>query len=193
MFGKILSFLMFLSFLTVQTQAATHNGLKAAFDELNYALTVEWDQNDQQVYEKEMKKFMNEVRQLKNEGLTNEEMIGFVKTQIKDQKVAKDLETAFSMITINNMSTEEASKYMIDSMKRAYSQGASWTGDGIVYLAAGLLLVALAVAAAGAPVDVGGGGYRCYEDCYYYDYQCGYDWWGWPVYCEAYTCDTVCY
>ena len=180
MFRKLFTLLLVFAIFTVQAQASTQNGLKAAFDEMNYALTVEWDQQDRQ-----------------KSGLTNAQMIDFAKSQVKDAKVAKDLETAFSMITINKMSSEEASKYMMDSMKRAYSNGASWNGEVLVYLAVGLLIVALAVGLAnggnGGSSNKGGGGYSCYDDCYYYDYQCGYDWYGWPVYCEGYTCDRVCY
>jgi len=125
-------------------------------------------------------------------------MIEFAKSEVKDAKVAKDLETAFSMITINKMSSEDASKYMMESMKRSYAKGASWNGDVLVYMAVGLLIVALAVGLAHGNNNVvvggGNGGYGggCYDDCYYYDYNCGYDYWG-PIYCSAYTCDTVCY
>lgn len=186
---------MVVAIFTVQAHASSQNGLKAAFDEMNYALTVEWDQKDQSFYESQLKKFTATVRELQKSGLTNAQMIDFAKSQVKDAKVAKDLETAFSMITINKMSSEEASKYMMESMKRSYANGASWNGDVLVYLAVGLLIVALAVGLASGNVSSGGGGgyYTCYDDCYYYDYQCGYDYWGWPVYCEGYTCDEVCY
>ncbi len=195
MFKKFITLMMVVAIFTVQAHASTQNGLKAAFDEMNYSLTVEWDQKDKSFYDAQMKKFMGQVRELQKQGLTNAQMVEFAKSQIKDQKVAKDLETAFSMITINKMSSEEASQYMIESMKRAYSNGASWNGDVLIYLAVGLLIVALAVGLANGTAggsSNGGGGYSCYDDCYYYTYQCGYDYWG-PIYCEAYTCDTVCY
>lgn len=197
MFKKFITLMMVIAIFTVQAHATTQNGLKAAFDEMNYALTVEWDQQDKNFYEGQLKKFTATVRELQKAGLTNAQMIDFAKSQVKDAKVAKDLETAFSMITINKMSSEEASRYMMDSMKRAYSNGASWNGDVLVYLAVGLLIVALAVGLSGSGGSSSssntGGIYTCYDDCYYYDYQCGYDYWGWPVYCESYTCDKICY
>ncbi len=190
MFKKFITLMMVVAIFTVQAQAATQNGLKAAFDEMNYALTVEWDQKDQSFYEAQLKKFTGVVRDLQKSGMTNAQMIDFAKSEIKDAKVAKDLETAFSMITINKMSSEEASKYMMSSMKRAYSNGASWNGDAVLYLVAGILIIALAVGLSNGTATVSVG--SCYDDCYYYDYVCGYDYWG-PYYCEAYTCDTVCY
>ncbi len=203
MIRKLITLMMVVAIFTVQAHASTHNGLKAAFDEMNYALTVDWDQQDRSFYESQLKKFTGTVRELQKQGLTNDQMISFAKTQVKDARIARDLETAFSMITINKMSSEEASMYMVDSMKRAYSNGASWNGDVLVYLAVGLLIVALAVglAAAGGgsgtastPRTTTNPGYTsCYNDCYYYSYSCGFDYYGYPLYCQAYTCDYVCY
>lgn len=203
MFRKILTLFMVFALFTVQAHASTQNGLKAAFDELNYSLTVEWDQKDRAVYEAHMKKFNQTIRELQKQGLTNQEMIAFAKSKIKNAKVAKDLETAFTMVTINKMSSEEASQYMLDSMKRSYSNGASWNGEVVVYLVVGLLIVGLAIGIAAALNNSDddddshsgsvGGVYTCYDDCYYYDYTCDYDWDGYPIYCEGYTCDEVCY
>jgi hypothetical protein len=202
-FRKLITLMMVVAIFAAHGHASTHNGLKAAFDEMNFALMVDWDQQDKSFYEAQLRKFSATVRELQKSGLTNKQMIDFAKSQVKDARVARDLETAFSMITINKMSSEEASKYMIDSMKRAYSNGASWNGNVLVYLAVGLLIVALAVGIAAAGSSSGGtttgGGYTggsytsCYNDCYYYSYNCGYDYYGWPVYCEDYTCDYVCY
>lgn len=193
MFKKFFTLFIAMAIFTVQAHASAQDGLKKAFDEMNYALTVEWDQKDQSFYETELKKFTSVIRDLKKTGLSNEEMIEFAKSQVKDARVAKDLETAFSVITVNKMNSEEASKYMMDSMKRAYSDGASWSGGVTLYLVVGLLVLALAVAASPGTAYYGGGSRGCYDSCYYYDYQCGTDWFGWPVYCEGYTCDTVCY
>jgi len=191
---------MVLAIFTVQAHASSQNGLKAAFDELNYSLTVEWDQKDKTVYESHMKKFNQTIRELQKQGLTNQEMIAFAKSKVKNKKIAKDLETAFTMVTINKMSSEDASQYMLESMKRSYSSGASWNGEVVVYLIVGLLIVGLAIGIAaaasnggGSSSGGGGGVTTCYDDCYYYDYTCGYDYYGYPSYCQGYTCDTVCY
>lgn len=187
---------MVVALFTVQAHATTQNGLKAAFDEMNYALTVEWDQQDKSFYEAEVKKFTATVRELQKQGLTNQQMIDFAKSQVKDAKVAKDLETAFSMITINKMTSEEASQYMIDSMKRAYSSGASWGGEVLVYLAVGVLIVALAVGLSGSSSgsSSSGGDYPgyCYNDCYWITDWC-YDYYGSYPCGQTYVCDYICY
>ncbi len=198
MFKKFFTLMVVAAIFTTQVQASSYSGLKEAFDEMNYSLTVEWDQNDKTFYDTQFKKFMATVRELQKTGLTGKEMIEFAKTQVKDAKVANDLETAFSMITINRMSSEEASKYMMDSMKRAYSQGASWNGEVVLYLTLGLIFVAAAVGVAAessgsSDGDSDGSGSGCYDNCYSYDYICGYDYIGYPIYCEDRNCDLVCY
>ena len=186
MFKKLIALMMVVSIFTVSAHATTQNGLKAAFDELNYSLTVEWDQKDKDFYSKEMKKFTETLRGLQSKGLTNAQLVEFVKSEVKNEKVSRDLETAFNMIAINKMSSEEASKYMVETMKKSYSAGASWNGEVFIYLAVGLLIVAAAIALGGASSGSSNGGdYYCNE-VYVCDTECYYDYyWG-------YTCNDYC-
>ena len=188
MFKKLVTLMIALAFTTTTAFANTNAGLKAAFDELNYSLTVEWNQKDKAFYDAQMKKFNNTLKELQAKGLTNAELISFVKSEVKDAKVAKDMETAFTMIQINKMSASEAANYMTETMKRSYSAGASWNGDAFLYIGLGVLLVAvgLAVAAGGYSGGGNGGGGYC-EDVYVCDTYCYNDWyWG-------YTCEDDCY
>ena len=195
MLKKFIALFMILSIFTVQANASTHAGLKAAFDELNYALTVEWDQKDKDFHGEQMKKFASTVRDLQAKGLTNAQMIEFVKSEVKNAQVAKDLETAFNMIQINKMSSAEANKYILDTMKKSYSAGASWSGEVFVYLAVGVLIVALAIAIANGTPSTGGGAYCYYDDVYVCDTYCYDDWyWGYTCYDDCYyTTQYVCY
>jgi hypothetical protein len=193
---KFIAFFMILSIFTVQANASTHQGLKAAFDELNYALTVEWNQTDKEFHGEQMKKFAATIRDLQAKGLTNSQMIEFVKSEVKNAQVAKDLETAFNMIQINKMTSAEANKYILETMKKSYSSGASWSGEVFVYLAVGVLIVALAIAIAnGSPRTTGGGAYCYYDDVYYCDTYCYNDWyWGYTCYDDCYySTQYVCY
>ena len=175
MFKKLIALMLVLSIFTVQAHASTNDGLKAAFDELNYALTVEWDQKDKDFHADQMRKFTATIRDLQSKGLTNAQLVEFAKSQVKNAQVAKDLETALNMIQINKMSPSEANKYILDTMKKSYSAGASWNGEVFIYLAVGVLIVALAVALAGSST---GPGPTPNNNCYYDD---------------VYVCDTYCY
>lgn len=196
MVKKIILLSIVILMISSQLKASSLIPLKAAFDEMNYALTVEWDQKDQSFYESQLKKFTATVRELQKTGLTNAQMIEFAKSQIKNAQVAKDLETAFSMITINKMSSEEASRYMMDSMKRAYSNGASWNDEIFLYLPAGVLVVVIALVLKSKGVSIESDDHSCFEDCYYYKELAGYHIiTGEPVYSSrlSYTCDNVCH
>jgi hypothetical protein len=192
-FKKMIAMLMVVSVFSVSANATSQNGLKAAFDELNYSLTVEWDQKDQDFYTAQMKKFTAQIRDFQAQGLTNAQLINFAKAEVKDAKVARDLETAFNMIALNKMSSEEASKYMVETMKKSYSAGASWNGDAFGYIVVGVLVVAIAVAVAtgNATFSSGysGGRYYC-TDYYVCQDYCYYDYyWGYSCYQDCYwTC-----
>lgn len=183
MFKKMITLMMVVSIFTVNAYATSNAGLKAAFDELNFALTVEWDQKDQSFYSAQMKKFSGVVRELQAKGLTNAQLINFVKAEIKDEKISRDIQTALTMISIQKMSPAEAADYMSKTMKNAYAKGASWNGDAtLLLLGVGVLAIVIAVALAG-PVQ-GGGGYGCY-DYYTCDTYCDY----WGCYDDCYyTC-----
>ena len=190
MFKKFISMMMVLSIFTVHANAASQNSLKSVFDELNYSLSVEWDQKDKDFYTAQMKKFSAELRELQAKGLTNAQLIEFVKSEVKNEKVARDLETAFTMISITKMSSEEASNYMVETMKKSYSAGASWNGEVFLYLGIGVLLVAAAIAVGGSSSGGSyGGGYYC-SDYYVCDSVCYYDYyWGYTCYDDCYwTC-----
>lgn len=177
MLKRIIAFMLMLSIFTVHAHANTQEGLKAAFDELNYSLTVEWDQKDKAFHEAQMSKFTAALRDLQAKGLTQAQLVEFAKSQVKNAQVAKDLETAFNMIQINKMSQAEANKYILETMKKSYSAGASWSGEVFVYLAVGVLILAIAVAIAAGGSN-GGGNYGGGSNCYYDD---------------VYVCDTYCY
>lgn len=180
---------MVLSIFTVEAYAASNEGLKAAFNELNYSLTVEWNQKDKDFYTAQMKKFSSAVRDLQAKGLTNQQLIDFISSEVKDQKVAKDMQTALTMISLNRMTSSEAAQYMSEMMKKSYSKGASWSGDaGLVIVAVVVVAVIVAVAVAGGRGGNGGyyGGGACY-DYYTCDTFC-YDDYYW-----GYTCSDDCY
>lgn len=177
----MITLMMVVSIFTVNAYAASNTGLKAAFDELNYALTVEWDQKDQGFHSAQMKKFSEVVRDLQAKGLTNAQLIDFVETEVKDEKVARDIQTALSMISVQKMSPADAAEFMSKTMKNSYTQGASWNGDAtLLLLGVGVLAIVVAVALAG-PYQGNGGGYGCYEV-----YTC-------DTYCGYYSCYDDCY
>lgn len=189
MFKKF--FVSFLAFamLSVQATAATNNSLKAAFDSLNYSLSVEWDQRDRAFYDAKMKEFTAKVQELQAQGLTNAELAEFAVSQIRDQRMADELKGAFTTIQLNQLNQADARKLVMETMSKSYNRGASWSSDTL--LVGGLIVLVIVAALAGVSGQArgGGGGVGCYDDYVCYDY---YDSWGYYWYSDCYY-ETYCY
>lgn len=180
--------------LTFQTMASTPinhlNELKAAFDRLNYSIQVEWDQKDKLFYNAKVNEFKATVEALQEKGLTNEELIEFVKRNIKDENIAQDIDKLFDLIQTSSMTKAEARKFIIDYVGQNYTQGASWMGSTSAAILIVGLLIALAVVATAGTTIYYDGPYRnyCYDEYECYDYYDSYyDYWytdcGWYQYC----------
>ena len=180
MFRKFFVFSMIIALFTTQANAATHNNLKAAFDDLNYALTVEWDQTDREFYQTQVDKFSGALEELQKQGLSQQELIQFALEQVKDESMKKDLQTALSLVVINKMSKGEAQRFVTDMMNKSYSRGASWNGGAVIGVVVFVILIAVVAIIAGkARVNDNEGCYEvwtcddyctgnvCYEDCRY--------------------------
>lgn len=189
MFLRIVSFILALSIFNAQASSGSNQSLKTAFDELNFALTVDWDQKDKSFYQAQVKEFNEKIASLQANGLTNSELLDFATSQVKDEALAKDITTAFSMISINKLSKEEARKLMLKTVSKTYDKGASWSGRGVASGALVVLLLALVgvAALAGGNVVVSGGG--CYDEYVCYPV---YDSWGYWIY-DSCGYQTYCY
>ena len=183
-----------LSFQTMASAPVNHlNELKAAFDALNFSIQVQWDQKDKMFYNAKVNEFKKVVEDLQEKGLTNEELIEFVKRNIKDKNIAQDVDKLFETIKTSSMSKAEARKFIIDYVGKNYSEGASWMGStSAAIILVGLLIVLAVVATAGSTVyyydDPYNNYYDCWEEYECYDYYDSYyDYWytdcDWYEYC----------
>lgn len=180
MFRKFFVFSMIIVLFTTQANAATHNNLKHAFDELNYALTVEWDQTDRAFYQSQVDKFSGALDELQKQGISNQELIQFAVDQVKDESMKRDLRTELNMVVITKMSKSEAQRFVTDIMNKSYSRGASWNGGAVIGVVVFVILIAVVAIIAGKArvIDNDGcfevwtcddycTGKVCYEDCRY--------------------------
>lgn len=129
--------------LTAQVSANSQSGLKTAFDELNYSLNVEWDQKDENFYNTQSEKFTKEIMKLQEAGLSNKELMDFAITQVKDKTLAHEIQTTFSLVSIDAMSSQEAQEHIKKAIAKSYGQGASWSGAAV---ASGIVLVIVIIA-----------------------------------------------
>jgi hypothetical protein len=145
-------FLSLLILISVPTQAMANEGLKYAFDELNYSLSIEWDQNNKEFYDSALEKFKTTVQILQAQGLSNKEIIDFSVAQVKNKKFGADIKYAFDVIEAEKLNQTEAQDLMLEVINKTYNKGASWEvypGGFITYgfVAIGILILAAALSA----------------------------------------------
>lgn len=105
-------------FIFSSAQAAS---IREAMDDLNFALTVDWDQKDPRVFAEAVDAFEAAVTELRTQGVTEEAMIAELLPLIKDQRAIRELTRG-----------EKASPQELVQLIRATSvKGASWNGDAI--------------------------------------------------------------
>lgn len=145
---KILAFMLSFFVLTAQTKAAagSNESLKEAFNDFNYSVSVEWDQQDQAAYHSEVNKFEAKILTLQNNGLTDRELLNFLIANIKDKNAAEDLKQFYEMISVQKLDSSEIQSMTQEILNRHYARGSSWVGGGLV-IGAGVILVLAGVIA----------------------------------------------
>ena len=151
------------------TQISQMRQLKQAYDQLNFSLQVEWDQKDQKYYEESLGKFQAKIQGLQDQGMTNEQLFEFVRSNIKDKKMALDIHEMFNSLNESAMTNDEAREFLMEYASENYSTGASWTGGAVV---AGGILAALIVGLYQVRVYAGESCREQYRNCTQNCYVC---------------------
>ena len=195
---RIISFLVAFCFsLNVMASTGTIQELERHMDDYQYALSVEWDQEDQAFYEAQTKAFFEKMGKLINEnGLTQDQILKLVETKTKNKQAIEALKLKLSVLA-KGASVEELAQIVKEYSKDLYSQGASWNGHVVFSVVIGLVVVgALAYSIwwdASHECVAWENQYTCYEEsnCYYTGGSTSggysYDTWGnWVS--PGYTC-----
>ncbi|MBA2403612.1 MAG: hypothetical protein H0V66_02490 [Bdellovibrionales bacterium] len=139
--------LVLCSLFSFQALAGSHDGLKAAFDEFNYAVTVEWDQKDASVYSEHMNVLKETILQLQEQGLTNQELINFGISHVSDAKLKSEASEVLNLIASEKLTESEALDLLHSSQDSFYSRGASWTGTTTIIAASVIIIIGVAIVA----------------------------------------------
>lgn len=114
-------------------QSMASNGVKLAFDEFTYAMEVEgaaFNPHDSRIAHEKL------MTALQESGLSDLEILNYSLTQIKDQKLRKDIESVIQ----SGHSAEETKSLIHQAISESYSEGASWNGDPVFGVLVLLLL-----------------------------------------------------
>ncbi len=136
--------LVICTLFTFQALAGSHDGLKAAFDEFNYAVTVEWDQKDASVYSEHMNVLKDRIIELQEQGLTNQELINFGISNVSDAKLKVEARQVLNLIASEELTESESLTLLNSIQKSFYSKGASWSGSTTV-IAASVIVITIGV------------------------------------------------
>ncbi len=121
-------FLLVLFSLSVKAYSSTE--VHTAMAELDYALTVEWDQQDRDFYEVQVEKFHKVINEQKESGLTDQQVFQLALSNVKDQKLAQELYLGLKM-----------GHYDLNEVfAKTHQQGASWNGKTVGFIAVGVAI-----------------------------------------------------
>lgn len=171
---KIIS-LILLSCLSLNTLASTGtvDQMATAFDNYQFAMTVDWDQRDKIFFEAETEKFRQSMNSLISEGLTTDEVLSFAEKKMGNKMELAKLQSVLSG-AIGTKNPRDVIKHLMENSTEFYKTGASW--DGSFFQSETFLIivgVGIIILAASLPAS----NYSCYDsycdpyyDPYYDDY-----------------------
>lgn len=127
--NKLIAYFLLLTF-TFNSFAATGTvqELSGAFDEYQYALTVEWDQKDKSFQEAQTKAFFQKLSLLMSEGLTQKEVLAMAESKMANKEALAALQAKLTVLN-RFESPEELAKFLSQNSKEFYAKGASWNGS----------------------------------------------------------------
>ena len=110
---KILSTVVVALMIAVipSTQAMAQNvAVENAINELNYTLSVEWDQKDVAVKQAAYEKFFADVEALRAQGVSQDEIYATIKSKVLTAQAAKDVDAIIALAKAGRISAQNAQK-----------------------------------------------------------------------------------
>lgn len=141
--------------------------IASIFDEVEFKLSVEWDQKDQAFYNETVRNFEKQLGDLAQEGVAPSDVLNYLQSNIKDKKVASELSDLVSTIDVETMSLEDSKSLIQDYVDGMKNTGANYSGRysynyGYYYVVFGGVAFY----------------YYWYSYSYYYYYDCYTDYYG---------------
>lgn len=152
--------------------SGTLSALEGHIDNYQYALTVEWDQKNDDFYKETTDDFFNKLSYLlEEEGLSREDILQVAENKLAGRVDIDALKLKLSLVSGVN-ETSDLAEVLKENTDNFYQRGASWDGEVMGYLGIGLIGAALIGYAIWHSVN-----YECIE----YDYR-------WQSGCDSSNC-----
>lgn len=132
---------LLLSLISLSTYANTQGEFKHLINDLQYQLTVEWDQRDQAFYSEATGKFEAKVKALFEKGLTKQELQAALKEGANSAEALAKIEL---LIRLNKIETpQELMSHIRNNSQDFYQRGANWNGEVHMWVIGSVLLAAV--------------------------------------------------
>lgn len=116
--------------------------LEKAFDEYQFAITVEWDQKDSKFYDEQTEALFGKLTTLMQEhGLKKEDILSFTEKKSNSTKELEALKLKFNLLP-STATPKELVQVLKSNSQSLYSRGASWNGEILVQKLFGVVIVA---------------------------------------------------
>ena len=127
MLKKLIALFAVFSLVTVSASVPVSN-LKQAVDDFNFAVTVEWDQQDTRFYNQAVDDFKRSVESLSEEGMTNDQIINGILLSVKNKKQAAELQRMVGLLRSEDMTKSEVADFIAQKVRLTQDEGASYQG-----------------------------------------------------------------
>lgn len=101
-------------------------GLREAIKELNYSLTVVWDQKNPEIYAAAVDNFQSSIKSLQLSGLSRKEILKEGISGIPDSRLREQIRSAVSSINLEVLTPQEFQEKLITISKNSSNTGARW-------------------------------------------------------------------
>lgn len=120
--------------ITYQTQ------LNKTFDKFTYELSQVGA--DKTKTAEIIKGLENELKNLMAEGLTKEDLVAFAKGEVKNDAIAKEIDTILALNSLEALNEKQVMDLVVKSLKDGEATGSNYTG-AIMWQAAGILVAVI--------------------------------------------------
>lgn len=117
-------------------------GIREAINELNYALTVEWDQKDATFRQQQMDRFHTKVSELELKGISRSTILKEAIQGLPRSKAREEMLNFLEQVDTNVFEPQDFQKVLSEIAEKSKSSGASWNGGVDIATLAPVLVIA---------------------------------------------------
>jgi len=143
---KVLSlFISLLLSFNLMAADVGENRLSRLVDDLQFSLTVEWDQKDKEAFNKINDEFRQKIEAMvQEEGISKAELIKLLEARVSNNKLMDELQIRIQLMSANPTSSEVFA--LFQEMKSSlYGQGASWNGEVVMVSSLALVMIVFTI------------------------------------------------